>query len=121
MKTAFNSKFLYDFFYYRNDRIIIMLLGRPYNVLSPALNGHIPEIIEKKGIRAFFMDMIPSKNFDAIKTEELITTIQWKFASKILHSAEVVAGSEKLCGSGVIHPDKSLLLLSFPCGDFGRH
>ena len=76
------------------DDIHVILLGRPYTVLSPAMNGYIPDIIEKLGVKAFYMDMLSVKNVDASKAEELVKIIQWKFASKILYAAEVVAKTE---------------------------
>ncbi len=88
------------------DDIHIMLLGRPYNVLSPTMNNHIPEIIEKMGVKTFFMDMVPYQKTETSKTEELIKTIKWKFASKILYTAEVVANFENL------YP---VLVTSFKC------
>jgi predicted CoA-substrate-specific enzyme activase len=73
------------------DDIHIVLLGRPYTVLSSAMNNNIPEIIENNGIKAFFMDMLPDKKMEITKAEELIKTIQWKFASGILSAAEFVS------------------------------
>jgi predicted CoA-substrate-specific enzyme activase len=76
------------------DDIHIMLLGRPYTVLSPAMNNNIPELIEKMGIGTFYMDMMPEKQTEISVTNELIKSIQWKFASKILAAAETVAQTE---------------------------
>lgn len=75
------------------DDIHIVLLGRPYTVLSPAMNGNIPEIIGKMGIRTFFMDMLPNRSKEMPITGKLMDTIQWKFATKILETAEIVAGT----------------------------
>ena len=75
----------------RGDDIHIMLLGRPYTMLSSSMNNSIPEIIEKMGIKTFYMDMLPSKPFETSKTEELVKAIQWKFASSILYAADQVA------------------------------
>ncbi len=66
------------------DDIHIMLLGRPYTVLSPAMNNNIPDIFEKMGIRTFYMDMMPERQTEISEADELIKSIQWKFASKIL-------------------------------------
>ncbi|MCY1723303.1 acyl-CoA dehydratase activase [Prolixibacteraceae bacterium Z1-6] len=74
-----------------NDDIHIMLLGRPYTVLSRAMNNHIPTIFEKMGVKTFFMDMLPGETRPITKSEELIKAMKWKFASKILRAAEVVA------------------------------
>ncbi len=76
------------------DDIHIMLLGRPYTILSPAMNNSIPEIIEKIGVMTFYMDMLPFKQPEALKAEDLISIIKWKFASKILYAAEVAAKSD---------------------------
>ncbi len=88
-----------------ND-IHIMLLGRPYTVLSPAMNSSIPEIIEKMGITTFYMDMLPDRQTDGMITEDLIRTIKWKFASKILHAAELAARTDNC------YP---VLITSFKC------
>ena len=76
------------------EDIHIMLLGRPYTVLSPSMNNSIPDIIEKLGIKTFFMDMLPTNQAIASKSDELIKAIQWKFASKILHAADVIATTD---------------------------
>ena len=77
-----------------SDDIRIMLLGRPYTVLSPAMNSNIPEIIERMGITPFFMDMLKYNHAEVLKTDELVKTIKWKFASKILYAAEMVAKTD---------------------------
>jgi len=88
------------------DDIHIMLLGRPYTVLSPAMNNSIPDIIEKMGIKTFYMDMLPNNPTETSKADELIKEIQWKFASRILHAAEVVSNTENC------YP---VLITSFKC------
>ncbi len=91
----------------RNQKDIhIILLGRPYTVLSPAMNHRIPDIIEKNGIRTFFMDMLPFKPDKTSKSEELVKTISWKYASKILFAAEAIAKTENC------YP---VLITSFKC------
>jgi predicted CoA-substrate-specific enzyme activase len=86
--------------------IHVMLLGRPYTVLSAAMNNHIPEIIEKAGVKTFYMDMISYKYTSGSMEEELIKTIKWKFASRILNAAEVVAKTDSC------YP---VLITSFKC------
>ncbi len=86
--------------------IHIMLLGRPYTVLSTAMNNHIPEIIEKFGIRAFYSDMLPDRPNGTFMTEELIRSIKWKFGVKILKAAETIAKTDSC------YP---VLLTSFKC------
>jgi predicted CoA-substrate-specific enzyme activase len=89
-----------------SEDIHVMLLGRPYTVLSPAMNNFIPDIFEKMGIKTFYMDMLPDRQNENVKMEELIKSIQWKFASKILYAAEIVARTENC------YP---VLITSFKC------
>ncbi len=88
------------------EDIHIMLLGRPYTVLCPAMNNHIPEIIEKFGIRTYYMDMLPFDQPEDSLADELIRTIKWKFAAGILNAAEIVARTRSC------YP---ILLTSFKC------
>ncbi len=70
------------------------------------MNNHIPDIIEKNGVKTFFMDMLPFSQAEISKTDELVKTIKWKFASKILYAAEVIAKTENC------YP---VLITSFKC------
>ncbi len=88
------------------DDIHVVLLGRPYTVLSSSMNNSIPDIIEKLGIRTFFMDMLPFKPAEISKADELVRTIKWKFASKILYAADVISRTENC------YP---VLITSFKC------
>jgi len=88
------------------DDIHVVLLGRPYTVLSPSMNNSIPDIIEKMGIRTFFMDNLPFKSAEISKADELVKTIKWKFASKILYAADVISRTENC------YP---VLITSFKC------
>ena len=86
--------------------IHIMLLGRPYTVLSPEMNSHIPEIIEKHGIRTFYMDMLPGRQGKSSLNEELVKAFRWRFASRILEAAETILETDSC------YP---ILLTSFKC------
>jgi predicted nucleotide-binding protein (sugar kinase/HSP70/actin superfamily) len=55
------------------------------------MNNNIPEIIEKMGVKTFYMDMLPSRKIEIPKAKDLINTIKWKFGSKILEATERVA------------------------------
>jgi predicted CoA-substrate-specific enzyme activase len=86
--------------------IHIMLLGRPYTVLSPEMNSHIPEIIEKHGIKTFYMDMLPGRQGKSSLNDELIKAFRWRFATRILEAAETILESDSC------YP---ILLTSFKC------
>jgi predicted CoA-substrate-specific enzyme activase len=86
--------------------IHIILLGRPYTVLSPEMNSHIPEIIEKHGIRTFYMDQLPLRQGGSLLNEELIKAFKWRFASRILEAAQTILETESC------YP---IMLTSFKC------
>lgn len=76
--------------------IAVMLLGRPYVVLSKTLNKGIPEIFNKMGIMTFFQDMMEVDPQLKQETQELLKKVPWNFASKILETAYAVARSSDL-------------------------
>lgn len=47
-----------------DKNISVVLLGRPYIVLSPVLNKGIPDIFNSLGIKSFYQDMISSDVID---------------------------------------------------------
>ena len=71
--------------------IHVVLLGRPYTVLSRRMNKGIPDIFGVLGVKAFFQDMLPEDRSpaDAIKT--LLREVHWHYAATILRTAETVA------------------------------
>jgi len=74
----------------------VVLLGRPYTVLSHSMNNSIPEIFAQKGVKTFFQNMlnINENDFDSLK--EILSDTKWKFASAILSAAEYVARTKDL-------------------------
>ncbi len=86
--------------------INIVLLGRPYILFNSSMNNHIPGIISKFGCPAFYMDMLPGSLLNGKNNSAIVKTIIWKYAAKILHSAEYIAASSNL------YP---VLITSFKC------
>jgi predicted CoA-substrate-specific enzyme activase len=76
------------------NNIHVMLLGRPYTVLSPAMNNNIPDIFQKMGIKTFFMDMLPDHPDEPSEVSESIISMEWKYATRILKVAKKVAKSD---------------------------
>ena len=74
-----------------DGKIKVVFLGRPYTVLSPAMNSNIPDIFAKNGIKTFFMDMIDVNDDELEEIQFLLKTIKWKYAAKILAVADKVA------------------------------
>ncbi|HUX38124.1 MAG TPA: BadF/BadG/BcrA/BcrD ATPase family protein [Rectinemataceae bacterium] len=68
-----------------ND-IGIVLVGRPYAVLSAAMGGSIGEMIAKRGVELAYADMLPRGNDSAI--DPLLAAFHWRYASEVLEAAE---------------------------------
>ena len=75
------------------DRVSVVLIGRPYTALSPAMNKLIPEILSGLGVRVFYQDMLPGGDPEGISGEigDLLGQIHWKYASDLLTAAWKVA------------------------------
>ncbi|PKN29341.1 MAG: CoA activase [Deltaproteobacteria bacterium HGW-Deltaproteobacteria-21] len=73
------------------EDIYVVLLGRPYTVLSRSMNKGIPDIFGSLGIKTFFQDMLSCGREEVRTIEPLLREMHWHFASGILESAEVAA------------------------------
>jgi len=78
------------------DGVSVVLLGRPYVVLSKSLNKGIPDIFTRMGIKSFFQDMIEPDELQPEETEFLLRKIPWYYASRILETARTAATSKNL-------------------------
>jgi predicted CoA-substrate-specific enzyme activase len=74
----------------------VVLLGRPYNVLSPEMSKGIPGIFGSLGIKSFFQDMVPYGPKDVMRIAPLLDLVHWVHAAKILEVACVVADTPNL-------------------------
>ena len=73
------------------EDIHVVLLGRPYTILSPSMNKGIPDIFGALGIKAFFQDMLSFGREEVRAVEPLLQELHWHYAAGILESAEVTA------------------------------
>jgi predicted CoA-substrate-specific enzyme activase len=82
----------------REGDIRVVLVGRPYTVLSPAMNKGIPGIFASLGIKTYFQDMLPDTNIGEIESEiePLLDACHWRFAAQILEAAQFTANSKGL-------------------------
>jgi len=76
--------------------VSVVLLGRPYVVLSDSLNKGIPDILTRMGIRAFYQDMLAIDNQKDEALNNLLKKIPWHFASNIMRAAEVIGRTKNL-------------------------
>ena len=76
--------------------ISVVLLGRPYIVLSKVLNKGIPGIFNSLGIKTFYQDMITSEDIDLEDINVLLKKVPWYFVTKILETARITAQTRNL-------------------------
>lgn len=86
--------------------ISVVLLGRPYTVLSRSMNNGIVDIFASLGIKTFFQDMVPMDDEGGSPIRPLLEDLPWKYASTVLETAETVASTEG------VYP---VLVTSFKC------
>jgi len=79
-----------------NEDIAVVLLGRPYLVLSSHMNKGIPDIFGSMGVRAFYQDMIPYDHSDVSDIDYLLDVFPWYYAANILETAKVAAVTGRL-------------------------
>ena len=73
------------------DDIHVVLLGRPYTILSPEMNKQIPELFGRQGIRSFYQDMLPPRRTSLRVAARITEEIHWHYAWQVLSAAEAVA------------------------------
>ena len=74
----------------------VVLLGRPYNVLSPEMNKGITDIFGSLGVKTFYQDMVPYGPGHVESIAPLLDMVHWLHAARILEVACVVADSPNL-------------------------
>jgi len=69
----------------------VVLLGRPYTVLSEWMNKAIPQTFASLGVPVFYQDMLTYSPDDVAEIAPLLKDVHWHYAAKILEAAEVSA------------------------------
>jgi predicted CoA-substrate-specific enzyme activase len=82
----------------REGDIRVVLVGRPYTILSPAMNKGIPGIFASLGIKTYFQDMLPVPGDEEMEGEigPLLDACHWWFAAQILEAAHFAANCHGL-------------------------
>ena len=88
------------------DDVRVLLLGRPYTVLEPAMNKKIPGLFASMGIKAFFQDMTDLDKKQHPFIEPFLNELHWNYAADVMAAAEYAARTPGL------YP---VLLTSFNC------
>jgi hypothetical protein len=82
----------------------VVLIGRPYTVLSPDMNKGIPAIFGTLGIKTFFQDMVPCK--ENAELEPLLDAFHW------LHAAEALEAALEAARTPMLYP---VYVTAFKC------
>ena len=88
------------------DDLQVVLLGRPYTVLSPSMNKGIPDYFSSLGVRVSYQDMVPVNEEAIKKIEPLLKEIPWNYAAKIIETAQTISSMKN------VYP---VLITSFKC------
>ena len=73
------------------EDVNVLLIGRPYTVLSPAMNKGIPDLFARLGARVFSQDMISSEIDAKSQISPVLESMHWNYASDILELTEKAA------------------------------
>ena len=80
----------------RATDIDVLLVGRPYTILSEGLNAGIPDIFAGMKVNAFFQDMLDTDHHDFEDIAPLLKEIHWQHAATILKATLVAARTKNL-------------------------
>jgi len=73
------------------DGFHVVLLGRPYTVLSQWMNKGIPETFGRLGVKVFYQDMLPTDREELEEIATLLGNVHWHYAARILSAARITA------------------------------
>lgn len=85
--------------FYKKEKgkdVSVVLLGRPYVVLSDTLNKGIPDIFTGMGIKAWYQDMLRVDPEHDETFNLMLEKTPWHFASDILRAAELAGRTKNL-------------------------
>lgn len=68
----------------KRDGFHVVLLGRPYTVLSEWMNKGIPDTFASMGVPVFYQDMLSYTGDDVAGAASLLKQVHWHYAAKIL-------------------------------------
>ncbi len=78
----------------KDHDIHVVLLGRPYTVLSESMNKGIPNLFASAGVKVFYQDMLSGGPRNKRAITPLLQQLHWHYASEILAAAELVAETD---------------------------
>ncbi|MBW1988529.1 MAG: CoA activase [Deltaproteobacteria bacterium] len=91
---------------FSTGKLNVLLLGRPYTVLSKGMGQNIAGLFGALGVRAFYQDMVPRPERTEGEISAILGELHWQYASRILEAALYAAETPDL------YP---VLVTSFKC------
>ncbi|MCD4742335.1 MAG: acyl-CoA dehydratase activase-related protein, partial [Desulfobacteraceae bacterium] len=79
-----------------SSNLNVVLVGRPYTILSKSLNSKIPDIFANLDVKAFYQDMLDYENHDFSDIDGLLEEIHWHHAAEILKATYIAANTDNL-------------------------
>jgi len=76
--------------------VSVVMLGRPYVVLSETLNKGIPDIFTRMGVTAWYQDMLKVDENQDVALDRLLEKIPWHFAANIIRAAELICRTKEV-------------------------
>jgi predicted CoA-substrate-specific enzyme activase len=77
--------------------LAVVLIGRPYAVLSEAMGKGIVDLVRKRAVECWYSDMLPISSSGTAgaeggsAVEPLLAAFHWRYASEVLESADFCA------------------------------
>jgi predicted nucleotide-binding protein (sugar kinase/HSP70/actin superfamily) len=90
-KKQIALKELYDRESRQAEPFHVVLLGRPYTVLSKHMNKGIPDIFGAMGIKVFYQDMLTITAAEKDTIAPLLSHLHWHYAAEIVKAAARIA------------------------------
>ena len=91
-----NLKKLYSDNENDHSKLNVVLVGRPYTILSKSLNSKIPDIFSNLDVKTFFQDMLNYNDYDFSDIDGLLEEIHWHHAAEILKATYIAAKTDNL-------------------------
>ena len=79
-----------------DERLRIVLLGRPYAVFDPVLNLSIPKLIEEQGADIFWQEELDLDHEQPGAAGQYLERMHWHYGKRILLAAQVAARTKNL-------------------------
>jgi predicted CoA-substrate-specific enzyme activase len=77
----------------RPQEMRVVVLGRPYTVLSPSLNCGIPDLFHRMGVDCAFQDMLDPDDATVAPIRPLLDTLHWRYTASVLEAAQWIANA----------------------------